>query len=129
LKGEQFDGHKFLAQAKAAGAQAAVVSQPQDTFTQGVMVQDTRNALGQLAAGWGNQCGARHLAVTGNSGKTTVKEMLAHLLSEHDCLATEGNFNNEIGVPLTLLRLAKHHDYGVFELGANHKGEIAWTAS
>lgn len=129
LKGENFDGHDFLEAAQAAGACAALVSQQQEVFEHGVRVPDTTMALGHLAAAWAQSCGARSIAITGNSGKTTVKEMVARLLSEQNCLATLGNFNNEIGVPLTLLRLTPEHQYGVYELGASHQGEIAWTAS
>lgn len=129
LKGESFDGHDFLEVAKAAGASATLVSQPQNVFEHAVQVENTTVALGHVASAWAKSCGAKAIAITGNSGKTTVKEMLAHLLVEHGCLATAGNFNNEIGVPLTLLRLTPEHEFGVFELGANHQGEIAWTAS
>src|SRR5699024_2040544 len=129
IAGDNFDGHQFLPMAQEKGAVAAVVAQEQTQFVNAVRVADTREAFGLLAAGWAQQCGARHVAVTGNSGKTTVKEMLAHLFSESQCLATAGNFNNEIGVPLTLLRLNEQHEYGIFELGANHQGEISWTAS
>lgn len=129
LKGERFNAHDFLVTAQEAGASAVVVSEPQDVFTHGVQVPDTTMALGHLGAAWAQSCKARPIAITGNSGKTTVKEMVACLLAEQSCLATQGNFNNEIGVPLTLLRLTPEHQYGVYELGANHKGEIAWTAS
>lgn len=129
IAGDNFNGHDFLAKAKEQGAIAVVVSQPQNLFANAVQVADTRAALGRIAAGWRQHCAVQSIAVTGNSGKTTVKEMLAHLFGDAQCLATAGNFNNEIGVPLTLLRLSAQHDYGVFELGANHKGEIAWTAS
>lgn len=129
IRGDNFDGHDFLATAKEKGAVAAVVAQPQTVFSEAITVADTRLALGHIAAGWGQHCAAQHIAITGNSGKTTVKEMLAHLFSHAQCLATAGNFNNEIGVPLTLLRLEQQHAYGIFELGANHAGEIAWTAS
>lgn len=129
LKGENFDGHHFLAAAKAAGASAALVSQQQTVFEHVVQVENTVTALGHIASAWAKSCGANAIAITGNSGKTTVKEMLAHVLSDHSCLATAGNFNNEIGVPLTLLRLTPEHEFGVYELGANHQGEIAWTAS
>jgi len=129
IRGDNFDGHEFLTMAKEKGAVAAVVAQPQTVFAEAVNVADTRAALGHIAAAWGKHCTAHHIAITGNSGKTTVKEMLAHLFSQAPYLATAGNVNNEIGVPLTLLRLEPQHDYGIFELGANHQGEIAWTAS
>lgn len=128
LKGERFDGHDFLAQAAAAGAVAAVVERPTETFVSCVEVSDSRRALGLIAKGWCDQFALRRLAVTGNAGKTSVKEMLACLLGD-GTLATQGNFNNDIGVPLTLLRATAEQRFGVFELGANHAGEIAWTTS
>lgn len=131
LKGDRFDGHAFLAQAKAKGARAALVSEPTEVFEHTVLVKDTTQALGLLAQQWAAQWQLRTVGITGNSGKTSVKEMIAALLheDENSCLATEGNFNNHIGVPLTLLRARAENTYGVYELGANHQGEIAWTAS
>ena len=128
LKGERFDGHDFLAEVAQAGAQAAVVEQPTTAFANYVQVNDSRRALGLIAKGWCDQFALRRVAVTGNAGKTSVKEMIACLLGEHT-LATAGNLNNDIGVPLTLLRADASQRFGVFELGASHAGEIAWTAS
>lgn len=128
LKGEHFDAHKFLAQAKQDGAVAALVSQPQTTFRHAVLVNDTREGLGLLAAGYAQQFDVARVGVTGNAGKTTVKEMVAVMLGDNT-LATAGNFNNDIGVPLTLLRLDETHRYAVVELGANAPGEIAWTSA
>lgn len=128
LRGERFDGHDFLAQVAAAGAVGAVVEKPVSGFPGYVQVDDSRRALGLIAKGWCDQFGLRRVAVTGNAGKTSVKEMIACLLGE-DTLFTAGNLNNDIGVPLTLLRADASHRYGVFELGASHAGEIAWTAS
>ena len=133
LRGERFDGHAFLAQARDAGAVAALVDydseQGSDTgvFDADVRVADTRQGLGRLAAGYAAQFPVPRVAVTGNAGKTTVKEMIAVLLGE-GTLATHGNLNNDIGVPLTLLRLNAEHRQAVIELGANAPGEIAWTS-
>ena len=128
LKGERFDAHDFLAQAADSGAVAALVDREQNDFASAVQVDDTRLALGRLASGYAAQFTSERLAVTGNAGKTTVKEMAAAMLGE-GTLATRGNFNNDIGVPLTLLRLSGEHRYAVIELGANAPGEIAWTSS
>lgn len=128
LRGENFDAHDFLARAADAGACAAVAERDTDAFGSYVRVEDCRRALGLLAAGWCDQFDIRRLAVTGNAGKTTVKEMIACMLGE-GTHATQGNLNNDIGVPLTLLDVTAEHRYGVFELGANAPGEIAWTAS
>ncbi|MED5388139.1 MAG: UDP-N-acetylmuramoyl-tripeptide--D-alanyl-D-alanine ligase [Pseudomonadota bacterium] len=128
LKGERFDAHDFLSQAAKGGAVAALVDREQTAFSCAVQVDDTRLGLGRLASGYAEQFTTERLAVTGNAGKTTVKEMAAAMLGD-DTLATRGNFNNDIGVPLTLLRLAAEHRYAVIELGANAPGEIAWTSS
>ena len=128
LKGERFDAHEFLARAAESGAVAALVDREQSDFASAVQVDDTRLGLGRLASGYADQFTSERLAVTGNAGKTTVKEMAAAMLGE-STLATRGNFNNDIGVPLTLLRLAGEHRYAVIELGANASGEIAWTSS
>ena len=128
LKGERFDAHDFLDQAMADGAVAALVDRDQGAFTSAVKVSDTRQGLGKLASGYADQFTAERMAVTGNAGKTTVKEMAAAMLGDNT-LATAGNFNNDIGVPLTLLRLRAEHRYAVIELGANAPGEIAWTSA
>ena len=128
LRGERFDAHDYLEQAASAGACAAVVERPTTAFADYVQVADSRRALGELAAGWADRHALTRVAVTGNAGKTTVKEMIAVMLGE-GTLATRGNLNNDIGVPLTLLSLTPEHRYGVFELGANAPGEIAWTSS
>ncbi|MBA4382082.1 MAG: UDP-N-acetylmuramoyl-tripeptide--D-alanyl-D-alanine ligase [Sideroxydans sp.] len=132
LKGENFDGAKFVAQAAQAGAVAAVVNA--DSVIEGspcllIRVPDTRIALGKLAAHWRSQFDIPLVAITGSNGKTTVKEMLSAILrtatgSEETVLATQGNFNNDIGMPLTLLKLRAHHRYAVIEMGMNHFGEI-----
>lgn len=131
LRGERFDGHDFLAQAREAGAVAALVDgdvTPDAAPPALIRVTDTRHALGRLAAGYAAQFPIPKIAVTGNAGKTTVKEMIAALLGEHT-LATQGNLNNDIGVPLTLLRFDRSIRQAVIELGANGPGEIAWTSA
>ena len=133
LRGERFDGHKFLSQAQAAGAVAAMVDETGAALAPPelplLVVNNTRSALTQLAYAWRSQFSAPLVALTGSSGKTTVKEMLAAIVREACAepaavLATRGNFNNDIGVPLTLLELRAHHRYAVIELGMNHAGEI-----
>jgi UDP-N-acetylmuramoyl-tripeptide--D-alanyl-D-alanine ligase len=131
LSGENFDANNFLPQAVEKGAVAALVSRanPAVSLPQ-IVVPDTFVALGQLAQAWRQQYQSLvRVAITGSAGKTTTKELTASIFREMgETLATLGNKNNEIGVPLTLLRLQAGHRYGVFELGANHKGEIAYTS-
>ncbi|PSH20810.1 UDP-N-acetylmuramoyl-tripeptide--D-alanyl-D-alanine ligase [Yersinia pseudotuberculosis] len=128
LKGERFDGHDFAEDAIAAGAGALLVSKRLLVGGPQLVVKDTRLALGQFAAWVRQQVPARIVALTGSSGKTSVKEMAAAILRQcGNVLYTAGNFNNDIGVPLTLLRLTAEHDFAVIELGANHVGEIAYT--
>ena len=130
LKGERFDAHDFAEQAKAGGAGALLVSRPLDIDLPQLIVKDTRLAFGELAAWVRQQVPTRVVALTGSSGKTSVKEMTAAILSQcGNTLYTAGNLNNDIGVPMTLLRLTPEYDYAVIELGANHQGEIAWTVS
>ena len=130
LKGERFDAHDFAEQAKAAGAGALLVSRPLARDLPQVIVSDTRQAFGELAAWVRQQVPTRVVALTGSSGKTSVKEMTAAILSQcGNTLYTAGNLNNDIGVPMTLLRLTAEHQFAVIELGANHQGEIAWTVS
>lgn len=128
LKGERFDAHDFADKAKASGAGALLVSRQLDIDLPQLIVNDTRRAFGELAAWVRQQVPTRVVALTGSSGKTSVKEMTASILSEcGNTLYTAGNLNNDIGVPMTLLRLTPEHQYAVIELGANHQGEIAWT--
>ncbi|MCU7555526.1 UDP-N-acetylmuramoyl-tripeptide--D-alanyl-D-alanine ligase [Alteromonas sp. ASW11-19] len=130
LNGANFNGHKFVAQAVAAGAAAIIASEPVSTNVPVIYVNDTKEALGQLGAAVKAEVAPKTVAITGSSGKTTVKEMSAAILERRgSVLATAGNFNNEIGVPLTLLRLQPEHEFAVIELGANHLGEIAYTTS
>ena len=126
IAGEQVDGHQYIATARQAGASAALVSTLQDDSLPQLVVEDVVAAFGQLAAYWRAQSGCKVLAVTGSNGKTTVKEMLAAILSQHhQVIATDGNLNNNLGVPLTLFRIQANTDYAVIEMGANHSGEIA----
>ena len=132
LQGERFDAHQFLPQARQAGAVAAIAHGGlQDAGLAGIEVPDTLLALGALAGGWRAQFDLPLIAVTGSNGKTTVTQMLASILAAHAgaaALATQGNFNNAIGVPHTLLRLRPAHRLAVVELGMNHPGEIAYLA-
>jgi len=128
LEGENFDGHKFAAQAVSKGACALIVERQLDIDVPQIIVEDTTRALGELSAAVKAQMQHKTIAITGSVGKTTVKEMVASILSQlGNVLFTQGNFNNQIGVPLTLLRLTPAHDFAVIELGANHPGEIAYT--
>ena len=135
LKGESFDGHDYLSQAQQAGAIAAVVNETQaaNTSTVGfslIEVKDTRKALGNLAYAWRQKFNGVVVGVTGSNGKTTVKEMIAAILARQgDVLATRGNFNNDIGLPLTLLRMNQTEKFAVIEMGANHQGEILELAN
>ncbi|MGM0594725.1 MAG: UDP-N-acetylmuramoyl-tripeptide--D-alanyl-D-alanine ligase [Pseudomonadota bacterium] len=129
LKGPRHDGHDHLAAAVASGAVAALVERPQDVAVPQLVVGDTLQALGRLAAVWRQHLGTALVGITGSNGKTTVKEMCAAILGQAGkVMATRGNLNNDIGVPLTLLRLERGHDYGVIEMGANHAGEIAYLS-
>jgi len=129
LGGERFDGHGFLADARERGAAGALVSRPDGRPLPQVVVPDTQAALGALAAAWRARNPALVLGVGGSNGKTTTKELLAAILAGcGPTLATRGNLNNHIGVPLTLLRLEPAHRYAVVEMGANHPGEIAALA-
>ncbi len=130
LVGPNFNGHQFAQLAADKGASAMLVSEPVDSPLPQILVADTRIALGALAKGVKRQVAPKTVAITGSAGKTTVKEMVAAILARKGTvLATQGNFNNDIGVPLTLLRLTEEHEYAVIELGANHLGEIAYTCS
>ncbi|WP_395356717.1 UDP-N-acetylmuramoyl-tripeptide--D-alanyl-D-alanine ligase [Vibrio sp. D3] len=128
LVGERFDAHHFCQQAVDAGAGALIVQKRLDVNVPQVVVSDTKMALGELASWVHQTCQTPTVAITGSCGKTTVKEMVASILQlKGKVLFTAGNFNNDIGVPLTLLRSQQDDDYAVIELGANHIGEIAYT--
>lgn len=139
LQGERFDGSEYVAGAAESGAVAALVnkvSYHRNKATHGeatpcalLLVEDTRLALGQLAAYWRQQFEVALVGITGSNGKTTVKEMLGEILREYAgdtnaVLVTKGNFNNDIGMPLTLLKLRSSYRYAVIEMGMNHPGEI-----
>jgi UDP-N-acetylmuramoyl-tripeptide--D-alanyl-D-alanine ligase len=151
LMGDKFDGHDFVAEVVAKGAVAAIVhrdwkaANPQAAIPL-IRVANTRLALGNLAAFWRRRFAIPLVAVTGSNGKTTVKEMIASILRHvtsgsgesrqpgqvegpDQVLATEGNLNNDIGVPLMLLRLREQHKYAVIEMGMNHAGEIGYLTS
>ncbi len=126
LKGENFDGHEFVAKAGALGAAGAIVSQRVDCALPQLVVGDTLQGLQDLAHSWRKDFSIPFVAVTGSNGKTTTRQMLASVLAARGpVLATEGNLNNHIGLPLTLLKLRAAHRTAVTEMGANHHGEIA----
>lgn len=127
LSGPQFNGHDFVAEAKQKGVVAAVVTHQVDIELPQIVVDDTQRAYAQLAANWRQQFTIPVIAVTGSNGKTTVKEMLAAILAcKGTVLATQANFNNEVGVPRTLLGLRDAHVAAVIEEGASHPGDIAY---
>jgi UDP-N-acetylmuramoyl-tripeptide--D-alanyl-D-alanine ligase len=132
LRGPHFDGHDFVEQALAQGAIGAIVDRlyPSTKVRPVIVVEDTTSALGQLAYAWRQQMRVKILAITGSSGKTTVKEMLATILrqafGDEAVLATGGNFNNHIGLPLTLLSLRASHRFAVIEMGMSDFGEIRY---
>jgi UDP-N-acetylmuramoyl-tripeptide--D-alanyl-D-alanine ligase len=133
LRGERFDAHDFLGEVVTQGAAAVVVDRvPNNVNVPALVVPDTRYALGQIAHFWRQKFSIPVIGVTGSNGKTTVKEMIASVLSaafgEKNYLSTLGNLNNEIGVPLTLFRLENSHRAAVIEMGMNHPGEIARLA-
>lgn len=130
LRGERFDAHDFLSELDTSVVSAVIAERIPDSFAvPALIVPDTRKALGEIAHYWRRQFGLPLIGVTGSNGKTTVKEMIAAILEaafgEGQYLATRGNFNNEIGVPLTLMRLHADCKAAVIELGMNHPGEIA----
>ena len=129
LQGPNFDGHDYIGHAEARGASAAAVSRKVSNALPLLRVADTRRALGELAAHWRHRFDIPVVAVTGSNGKTTVKEMVAAILRRQgNPLVTAGNFNNDIGLPLTLMRLGDEHRHAVLEMGANHPGEIGYLA-
>ena len=137
LRGERFDGHEYVGAARASGAAAAMVERVAGVSAQAVgmpllMVGDTRLALGALARHWRQRFRIPVVGIVGSNGKTTVKEMLAGVLREHfgpeRVAATIGNLNNEIGLPLTVLRLREGHRAAVLEIGMNHPGETGYLA-
>ena len=130
LQGPNFDGHDYLHKAADAGAAGAVVSRPIDSELSQIEVGDTRLALGRLGAAWRAERSPSVVGITGSNGKTTLKEMVSACLGAvAPTLATSGNLNNEIGVPLMLLRIDDTHRFAVLEMGANHAGEIEYLVA
>jgi len=129
IKGEFFDGNDFVCQAQQSGAHAAIVHAGAHADIPHIVVADTRLALAQIAGAWRNKACVQVVGITGSNGKTTVKEMTAAILATAgSTIFTQGNLNNDIGVPLTLMRIQDSHRYAVIEMGANHLGEIAHTS-
>ena len=130
IRGDQFDGHDYASKVHEKGAVAVVVEHLVDTGLPQILVSDTRAALGLMANYWRGKINPKVISITGSNGKTTVKEMLGRILkSEGQALITKGNFNNDIGVPLTLFNLNESHQYAVIEMGANHLHEIEYLMS
>lgn len=130
LKGENFDGHDYLSVARDKGAVAALVDHDIENGLAVIKVKNTLLALGELASYWRQTLNVKVVGLTGSNGKTTVKEMLSSILSEvGETTSTAGNFNNDIGLPLTLLKIKPEHEYAVVEMGANHAGEIAYLTN
>ena len=133
LRGDNFDANQFAVAAQAAGANAVMVERwVEGLKPPALIVADARIALGEIAIGWRQRFTLPVIAVTGSNGKTTVKEMIAAILTEHvgaaHALASPGNLNNDVGVPLSVFRLRETHRAAVLELGMNRRGEIAWLA-
>jgi len=129
ITGANFDGNAFVETAVQAGAAAAILRQGVSATVPYIAVEDTHLALAEFAGAWRRKVSATVVGVTGSNGKTTVKEMTAAVLAtKGSVLFTHGNLNNDIGVPLTLLRLQEDHHYAVIEMGANHAGEIAYVS-
>ena len=127
LSGPNFDGNKFVNQASNKGAAGAIVASLVGEDIAQIEVEDTKLALGQLGAAWRDQHSVTVVAITGSNGKTTLKELVfACLSSVASTVATEGNLNNDIGMPLMMSRIDESHEYAVLEMGANHAGEIAY---
>lgn len=135
LQGPNFDGRDYVAKANSRGAAGAVVAgcaviDSSEAGLAQIVVDDAKIALGQFGAAWRDSHSVRVVGVTGSNGKTTLKEMIAACLATHaPTLATEGNLNNDIGMPLMLARIESDHEFAVIEMGANHAGEIAYLAS
>jgi UDP-N-acetylmuramoyl-tripeptide--D-alanyl-D-alanine ligase len=130
LPGERVDGHEYCRQAVEQGAAAVLVARPVEVGVPQIICQNTLQALQALAAAWIRQTSAKVIGITGSNGKTTVKNMLLSVLSQkHRCTATMGNLNNEIGVPLSLLSVAKDDQFAVIEMGAAQLGDIRLLAS
>ena len=126
LKGERVDGHDYLAKAREAGATAALVSELRDDVLPQILVSDVKRAFGLIAHAWLKQCRAKVVAITGSNGKTSLKEMIGAILKQvGPVTSTQGNYNNDLGVPLTVCRVDREDKFAVIEMGTNHPGEIA----
>ena len=129
IKGPHFDGHEFLSVAAQQGAVGALVEHEVQSSLPQIRVESSLRGLGQLAAAWRDKAPAFVIGITGSNGKTTLKEMCAAILGQgHSVLATRGNLNNDIGMPLTLTRL-QEEEFAVIEMGANHAGEISYLTN
>ena len=126
LHGERFDGNKFAKQALETGASVAVIDNPEYALPEGtLLVPNTLLALQDLARAWRRELGLPIIGITGTNGKTTTKELLATVLStKYNLHYTQGNLNNQIGVPLTLLQITRAHELAIVEMGASHPGDI-----
>ena len=130
LEGPNFDGHDYVGKARANGAAAAVVSRLLEDGLAQIQVDDVRLALGRFGAAWRNSKNVQVVGITGSNGKTTLKELVAACLNTRaPTLATLGNLNNDIGMPLMLTRIRDEHRFAVLEMGANHAGEIAYLVA
>ncbi|MCB1603741.1 MAG: UDP-N-acetylmuramoyl-tripeptide--D-alanyl-D-alanine ligase [Gammaproteobacteria bacterium] len=130
LSGPNFRGEDYCPQALKKGAVAVLVSHAQDNVASQLVCENTLECLSTIAKYWAKQCKTKIIAITGSNGKTTVKNMIHSILSlQHQCVATEGNFNNEIGVPLTLCKLSSADEFAVIEMGAAKLGDIEWLVS
>ncbi len=133
IKGEKFDGDMFASEALKKGAVAAIVASKQEALKNKILVKTGREALGKIAQYWKAQSKIPLVAITGSNGKTTTKEMVASILSTHlkskrRLLVSQGNYNNDIGLPLSLLNIKKTQKCAVVEMGMNHKGEISYLS-
>ena len=130
LQGPNFDGCNYVGQARDKGAAGAVVPTRVDEDISQITVEDSRRALGDLGAAWRQQLSPVVVGITGSNGKTTLKELTAACLAKAaPTLATHGNLNNDIGMPLMLTRIEEQHRFAVLEMGANHAGEIAYLTA
>ncbi|MFW5431778.1 MAG: UDP-N-acetylmuramoyl-tripeptide--D-alanyl-D-alanine ligase, partial [Methylophilaceae bacterium] len=131
IKGENFDGNSYAVEAVRLGASASLISDVDVKASPSILVKDTRLALGNLAHYWRQKFDLPLVAVTGSNGKTTVKEMIASILiaAKGKVLATEDNLNNDIGMPLSLLKIRAEHTCAVIEMGMNHEGEIRYLTN
>ncbi len=133
IGGENFNGHDYAKESINLGASAVMISEPLSDLSSALLVKDTKLALGVLSSYWRDKFAIPLIAITGSNGKTTVKEMLFSILSEstgikEKVLATEGNLNNDIGLPMTLLKIRPQHTYAIAEMGMNHIGEIRYLS-